>query len=650
MVDILSSNLSYIKKYNDSLVDKITSIDSFEKHFDVIAEDNGEYNLVINGVSVHSKSGAQQESEKVFKSLPHNSLNSIHVIWGIGLGYLLDVFAQKALGSVILYEPDIETLRLVLEAVDLKDSISKSNVYIVSDYSEFEKIFESLFRFRSKVSFSTIDYYLNKESSNINAFKEKLQKMYSIYSFNFSYQAREMSQFIKKTIIDIDKKYNEALLSDNKDKLKNIPAIIVSAGPSLAKNVDLLKKYQNNALIFCVGTALKTLYKNGITPDFLNVIEKYNTSGHYNVPVTKDMVLISEPYTSSSVFDFEFKNRLLTVSLEVDSNRWFLEKANKELIPFETKGTVSYQALSAAFSLGCNPIILVGQDLAYTDGQCYSKGSEFDSLECRKDEQTGEYKIVPKDFNAYRDFYYKNNPNLTVEEKTFYITKRLERLNKGLTFVPSQDGSKLPTESGYALFLEYFKGFAKKYSHQVKLINSSIGGALIDGFETMALDRAMEHFASSVINKDKLLENLSFESTFDFSVIVRNLQNDIEDIKKIIPMFKDGQKLVKNMSNFIKRRNFMGNDMLASLKKAADLYVYITNFYTNNSRLLKMLIMKENFQINYYMKETNGKLNNEIVNNFYSLFYEYFNKGLSSLVETKDYLEIALKNLSEDYN
>ena len=55
MVDILSSNLSYIKKYNDSLVDKITSIDSFEKHFDVIAEDNGEYNLVINGVSVHSK-------------------------------------------------------------------------------------------------------------------------------------------------------------------------------------------------------------------------------------------------------------------------------------------------------------------------------------------------------------------------------------------------------------------------------------------------------------------------------------------------------------------------------------------------------------------------------------------------------------------
>ena len=63
-------------------------------------------------------------------------------------------------------------------------------------------------------------------------------------------------------------------------------------------------------MIFCVGTALRTLYNNNITPDFLNVIETENTSLHYDLPCSKDIAFIAEPFTQSAYLDIPFKKGL----------------------------------------------------------------------------------------------------------------------------------------------------------------------------------------------------------------------------------------------------------------------------------------------------------------------------------------------------
>ena len=70
------------------------------------------------------------------------------------------------------------------------------------------------------------------------------QRIVDIVDHNYTFQVNNIYTFFKYTLTNISQKYKNPLLTDYKDIYKNKPAIIVSAGPSLHKNIDVLKKYQ----------------------------------------------------------------------------------------------------------------------------------------------------------------------------------------------------------------------------------------------------------------------------------------------------------------------------------------------------------------------------------------------------------------------
>lgn len=642
MSGILEKNLFYINKLNPSLCKKVIGVESFTCNFDVKPNLAGEYNLIIEGKAVHSIAGAEQEVRELFSSLPHNTDNSIHVIYGLGLGYLPDVFSENAKGSIILYEDNIEALRLVMEAVDFSHLFETGKFYLSSDIDEFNTILETVFRYKSKVSLTALSYHKLQCAEAFQLFNDSLQKLFELFDFNFSYQVNESYGFLKSTLTDLDKKYKCPLLTDYKDIYKGKPAIIVSAGPSLAKNIDVLKENKDNALIFCVGTALRTLNKNGIVPDFLNVIERYNTSVHYNLPCTKDIILITEAFTQSGVFEPEFKKHLLTASLENDSSRWFLEKAEKEFVEFETKGTVSYHALSCAKFFGCSPIILIGQDLAYTDGKCYAEGSAFDGLECVFDDRTNQYKIWPKDFDKFRDAYYSTH-DWPLEYKNEKLNIKLEELNTLMRFVDGQNGEKMPTNPGYYLYIEYINEFAKRHGSDLKLINSSLGGALLEGFETISLSETFEKYAPVSLNKNNLLNSTSFETQFDSERVVKNINKDINELKTLLPLIQTGLPVVDKLKNKIALTKKYTPEISMLLSKAADIYVNVTNNYTNNNRLLKVIAMKEHNELSFIMKDAKEKPDFEDAKKLYELLNAYFVNLSGKVKETITELEKTIE-------
>lgn len=646
MSGILEKNLSYINKLNPSLYKKVMGIESFTCNFDVKPNLAGEYNLIIDGKAVHSISGAEQEARELFSSLPHNTDNSIHVIYGLGLGYLPDVFAEKAKGSIILYEDNIETLRLVLEAVDFSHLFETGKFYLSSDIDEFSTILETVFRYKSKVSLTTLSYHKLQCAEAFQVFSDSLQKLFELFDFNFSFQVNESYGFLKSTVTDLDKKYKCPLLTDYKDIYKGKPAIIVSAGPSLSKNIDVLKKNKDNALIFCVGTALRTLNNNGIVPDFLNVIERYNTSIHYNLPCTKDITLITEAYTQSDVFEAKFRKHFLTASLENDSSRWFLEKAEKEFVEFETKGTVSYHALSCAKFLGCSPIILIGQDLAYTDGKCYAEGSAFEELECVFDDETQKYKIWPKDFDEFRDVYYSTH-DWSLDYKNEKLNIKLDELNTLIRFVDGQNGEKMPTNPGYYLYIEYIKEFAKRHGANLKLINSSLGGALLEGFETISLSETFEKHAPVPLDKKDLLSLTGSKTIFDSEIVVKNINKDIDELKSLLPLVQKGLPIVNKLKNRITVSKKYTPEIAELLSKAADIYVKVTNNYTNHSRLLKVIAMKEHNELSFVMKDAKEKLDFEDAKKLFALLYVYFVNLSGQISETITALDKTVEELNK---
>jgi hypothetical protein len=645
MTDILKKNLAFIEQYNPNLCKKVLAFDNFAKKVELSVDKNGAYNLIVNGLAVHSADGVLDEAKVVFDKLPHNSGNSIHVIYGLGLGYLYDEFVGKTKGTIIVYEPDIELLRYVMEIVDFTENFSKSKTFFVSSLDEFKIIFETTFKYLSKTSLSALNYHILNDLTSYKSFKEYLENLFGLVSHNYAFQINSIYMFLVHIISGMDKKLNSMLLTDYPDIFKDKPAVVVSAGPSLAKNIEYLKKYRDNVFIFCVGTALKTLLANGIVPDFLHVIEKADTSVHINVPETKDMYLVCEPYVNEAILKFPYKGVLVTASEETDAARWFLSKRGNELVPFETKGTVAYHALYTAKYFGCNPIILIGQDLAYSDGNCYAKGSAFEDLECIFDDEKQKYIVKPSNYEQFRDAYY-HSPVLTIEQKDTMMAKTLKELNDNLVTVDGQDGKKLPTSRVYSLFIEYIKDFAQRHNDKLKLINASLGGAKIDGLELMSLEDSFKNYATNSINKDFLFKQFyELKKDINIAQIIDSLQADIDSAKDMLPLFEEGQFLVSKLRKELFNIRYYSPKAEIFMSKLSKHYVHIVNNYAVKSRFLSIIIAKEHQDLGYLMKELDI-MDYNMAKEFLSAFHMFFSAS-DKINDIVGIMEVVISNLKE---
>ena len=133
---VLNTNLDALKKYDKHLADEILSINKTKSTFELIQNKNGEYNLIKNSIPLHSLVGAQTEAQKITEKIPDISeKNTIRIIWGLGLGYLADEFISRSNGAIIIYEPDIELLRVVFEMVEFEKNLQKI------DEEKLKKIF-----------------------------------------------------------------------------------------------------------------------------------------------------------------------------------------------------------------------------------------------------------------------------------------------------------------------------------------------------------------------------------------------------------------------------------------------------------------------------------------------------------------------------
>lgn len=140
------------------------------------------------------------------------------------------------------------------------------------------------------------------------------------------------------------------------------PAIIVSAGPSLSKNVHLLKDAQGKAVIIAVPTIMRTLHKLGIKPDFTCSLDFHGISAEYFKGFDCDVPLVAEPKVAWRVLEahkgrkFLLDNRFLDLLL---TGSGILRQ------PMRSGATVAHLAFYLAEWMLCDPIIFIGQDLSY---------------------------------------------------------------------------------------------------------------------------------------------------------------------------------------------------------------------------------------------------------------------------------------------
>jgi hypothetical protein len=178
-----------------------------------------------------------------------------------------------------------------------------------------------------------------------------------------------------------------------KNAFRNVPAILVAAGPSLDKNIHDLKSAVGKAIIIAADTILNKLLNEGIVPDFVTSIERYQEIYDYfykNKPIPPEVTLVAPPVVQPIVFEQFPGDYIMPYRWRVGEYMWLdhtITRLGSEA--FISMGmSCAHLSFGLAVHLGASPIVFVGQDLAYGSdgGRSHSSGTIYDEVPLEKPE------------------------------------------------------------------------------------------------------------------------------------------------------------------------------------------------------------------------------------------------------------------------
>ncbi|ELU7403134.1 motility associated factor glycosyltransferase family protein [Campylobacter jejuni] len=306
-------------------------------------------------------------------------------IYGIGNALLIKNLA-KHYKHLFVFENEIELFILALSAVDLSDELRSFRVVLFDCAAKDLEIHiamifdeQSILEYLSLYEmFMGAHYYLKYYETSILSLNELCIKTASVAIRNADITCflplLTHGQFLQNIPSMLESIPFQRILSQRKNQFEN--AIVVSAGPSLAKQLPLLKAYQEKAVIFCADGALSMLEKEGIVPDYVTNLDFSHWALKFfqNKEILKQSIIALECATHPSMVE-DLKNLNCMIVLR---NKALYQRFNLNDFGYIDTGThVSHFSYTLALALFKN-IILIGQDLAFDEkGNSHSKGFSY---------------------------------------------------------------------------------------------------------------------------------------------------------------------------------------------------------------------------------------------------------------------------------
>ncbi|EAL8000474.1 DUF115 domain-containing protein [Campylobacter jejuni] len=304
-------------------------------------------------------------------------------IYGTGNALLIKNLA-KHYKHLFVFESEIELFILALSTIDLSEELKVYKIVLFDCVAkdleiQIAMIFDqqSILEYLSLyVMFISSHYYLKYYEASILFVNELCIKSASVAIRNADITCflplLTHGQFLQNIPSMLESIPFQRILSQRKNKFDN--AIVVSAGPSLAKQLSLLKAYQDKAVIFCADGALSMLEKEGIIPDYVTNLDFTDLAMKFfqNKENKTSLNMLSCATHPSLVHFLDNKS----VVLRDDP---LYQRFNLNDFGYIDTGThVSHFSYTLALALGFKNIIMIGQDLAFDEeGNSHSKGFDF---------------------------------------------------------------------------------------------------------------------------------------------------------------------------------------------------------------------------------------------------------------------------------
>jgi hypothetical protein len=334
-------------------------------------------------LSLHSRYNPLREAHQTLKKTDYTGADYF-IFLGFGFGYLLDALVEQGIdrsSHFFVIESDLEILRAAFEARDLSSILSHFNIYFAWPVSgpelaeQWQKFFDPVQAQQS--IFINHPPSLALDPKVYKAAAEIIQSQTFQIFTDINTLVANSQAFLDNFTHNLPKAANAPGVIKFAKMFPSTPAVIVSAGPSLDKNIHQLRGYEDQILILATDTALKPLIAAGIEPHFVLTGDPSHTNYlHLKGAQSKKALLVAETTSFPASID-EFEGRTIACIFENSSLRSLSDLlGNKGTL--RAWGSVATMALDFAMLLGCNPIAFIGQDLAHTDGRIYCSGLCFD--------------------------------------------------------------------------------------------------------------------------------------------------------------------------------------------------------------------------------------------------------------------------------
>lgn len=476
MVDFFERNITALQKISPTLCKRLKEVTPNESYEVFTTSDSINFNIICRSDStpIFFHSPIEETNEKIAQFAEFCHYPFLY-FFGLGNGVFYKVLTQNEnLKSVVVIEPEIEILFIVLHLLDFYDDILSKRIVFLDSKSSYQDILQLFIKNKHAKIYSKL-YNLHIFNPFYERFATQSVEFNKLFVRAIHHCVMSVGNDSKDSIVGIahhiaslpEMLHSPSLITlikeiqlkrsqintNNGGKKAGSTAVIVATGPSLSKQLPLLKRYQDYVTIFCIDASFPILAREGIVPDIVFSLERVDLTAQFyeKTPKSKHKNVI---FAITSIVHKRLKDALNGDLVQMSMRpfgytAYFGFKEYGYIGVGLSAANMAYEMLVYSRFSRC---IIIGQDLSFgKDGSSHAQNAVY-----------GEREIKPLEEDSQK------------------------------VFLPAYGGEGFVESTPiWKMFLEFYETDIAQTPYKIEVINATEGGARIEGTKEMSFEEAL---------------------------------------------------------------------------------------------------------------------------------------------------------------
>lgn len=415
--------------------------------------------------------------------------DGVVVIFGLGFGHAVRAIRDRTRAPIVVFEPEPGLLRTVFE----HGPWDLPTVHIVSTTVELDRLWPQISSNRPHAKLIVSPGYPKLYPEALERLGAAIRNLVADVELVENTRSIRYREWISHVLQNIPALVEHPLAVGIGSELRGVPAFIIGAGPSLDINAKYIKEAATKGVVICVEVAGRALAKHNQGPaHFVVSLEGQNLATELEVSTIEGETIRVISLCAHPTSLTAGTGALMPFFESLPAFRQLPELTGSPGLT--VGGSVSTVAFSLALQLGCSPIVLVGQDMAFSGGKTHAGGTLFEDIRVESSKETGMLRF--SNFEVATKLREASHLGPPASADALF-----EAEGWGGTASVSTNS----TFNSYRMWFEVAADTVKQSGLDFRLVNCTEGGARINGFEEMTLRQLIDTLPDVPVTPASLL-------------------------------------------------------------------------------------------------------------------------------------------------